>query len=815
MQVVLLPCSSSNIRGEDVRFEPLRGLLLKLAEAGEFVQVFAYLPPNSIEEQSDLLRFLVETQRYGCSTSLIVQSPLLKDGILDHPYLPAIEQLIVAIDAQASIGDDQVRVLQDYAQRTAEHPQQLLVWMDGHVNGKGSLREILRVGRAVPNLSIPEFRLGGASATGASATDASATAPVAEDVDTSIAEFPGCKLFENALTVDADGRILPCPRYADAGERPDLGSLCHDSTESLLIKKGQLLPGLGLLPACQSCPLSARWFWPESRSDYSAQLMLAGAQGIEPEQGSLDWTLAMRQNISALTDADFARILQELEQRLQQWADGESPAVAEGLPLVSIETPVIKAGWLLPCIESVLSQSSPRWQFSLLWDHGDDRSRQILEVVQQFGHPRLQVYFGDGVGVARARRFLTERSDAAYILPLDDDDLLKPEAVEQFLRAAEATPWSGIIRARRDFVDEFGLPVDMEDWFPFEPRQYHHGMTRDLYNHSQPYLITRAAYNQTAGWEGFEEYRFAGEDCDIFTKIEEVAEIELLESVLYSYRLSGSRTSHQLGTAAAEDMWRRLAVQTLERRGLPLECINDKQPFVYSPTPPPEARRDDLCLLVDVGGDEPANESAEDRRQWSAKTGIAPQAVRLQTRSAFATPRLDETLRQSGQNYVCVIRGEPVADCQQVIDLLMEALETHEADLVAPQIVDGDDQLLLADPYFDSRLMPTIAGQGEPAEGRYREVSSVSWLPANLLVMRRCVFHTIGGFDPDLPGVLGDSDFCLRARSRGFQCVYAGTIQAVSNRWCDEEFSDAHKRRFLARWSRLPELMFPEEQLQR
>ena len=68
--------------------------------------------------------------------------------------------------------------------------------------------------------------------------------------------------------------------------------------------------------------------------------------------------------------------LVEFERRLTDWKGRPDNATAmPQLPLVSVETPVIKAGWLVPCIESVLSQTSNRWQLSLLWDAGDERSR--------------------------------------------------------------------------------------------------------------------------------------------------------------------------------------------------------------------------------------------------------------------------------------------------------------------------------------------------------------------------------------------------------------------------------------------------------
>lgn len=265
---------------------------------------------------------------------------------------------------------------------------------------------------------------------------------------------------------------------------------------------------------------------------------------------------------------------------------------------VSIEIPVIKGGWLMPCIDSVLAQTSSEWRLSLLWDGGDELSRSILERVERMGHPRLRVAWQERAGIAASRRRLTESSTEEHILPVDDDDVLAPAAIEELLAAARAMPWCGIVRARRGFIDESGRAVPMADWFPFERRRFDRGMTVDLYNHAHPYLIRRSAYEKTAGWQGFADFQLAGEDCDIFLQVEEVAEVELLDRCLYQYRLHPKRTSHELGPAAAEEMWRRLADKTLARRGLPLERVSEVQPFRYRRLPRPAPSLADVECVV-------------------------------------------------------------------------------------------------------------------------------------------------------------------------------------------------------------------------
>lgn len=266
--------------------------------------------------------------------------------------------------------------------------------------------------------------------------------------------------------------------------------------------------------------------------------------------------------------------------------------------LVSIEVPVVKGGWLIQCIESVFQQDSPNWVLSLLWDEGDALSHEILTRLNQVPHPKIQIFFGKNRGIARARSFLTENGRGELILPLDDDDLLEPHAVSRFIVEAARRPWAGIIRGRRSFIDNHGNAIKMQDWFPFGPRTYERGATKDLWNHGQPFAVRRKYYNQTSGWQGFPEFHYAGEDCDIFTKIEEVAEIVLIEDYLYRYRIHDSRTSLLVGNAKAQEMWRRIADRTIERRNLPVRRLNDDQPFAFSAFRDPSFDIKDVDVII-------------------------------------------------------------------------------------------------------------------------------------------------------------------------------------------------------------------------
>ena len=281
--------------------------------------------------------------------------------------------------------------------------------------------------------------------------------------------------------------------------------------------------------------------------------------------------------------------------------------------ICSIEVPVIRGGWLMQCIDSVLQQKSPNWLLSLLWDQGDELSARILARVESVGHPRIRVQRSpERLGIARARQYLTENARGDLVLPLDDDDVLLPDAVERFLETAAMRPWAGIIRARRVFIDDHGQPVLMKDWFKFAPRQYDCGATVDITNHSQPYAIRRALLLAAGGWTGFGDFEYLGEDCSSFMQLEECSDIALLDEELYAYRLHDLRTSLRYDRTDADELWRRIADAASARRGLLVKRVNDRPPFVY------HAARGAAATIADVDWVIPFVENDEQEIEYAA-----------------------------------------------------------------------------------------------------------------------------------------------------------------------------------------------------
>ena len=250
---------------------------------------------------------------------------------------------------------------------------------------------------------------------------------------------------------------------------------------------------------------------------------------------------------------------------------------------VSVEVPVFKPTFLEDTIESVLAQTFDDCLLVLLSDGAPWRARRIMK---RYRSRKVMIHFQENRGIGPSRKRLSGMTDSEFILSLDDDDMLEPTTVEEMVACMEAHPDAAVVRARRRFVGRRGQSIDATPWFPFEPRTQYAGMTVDLHNHSQPALMRRTHYEKTEGWGGFEGFTGAGEDCDMFLKMEEVGPIVLLDRTLYRYRLHHNRFSRELGPESAYTMWRLLADLTIKRRRLPLERVNDRPPFEYRELPP-------------------------------------------------------------------------------------------------------------------------------------------------------------------------------------------------------------------------------------
>lgn len=119
-------------------------------------------------------------------------------------------------------------------------------------------------------------------------------------------------------------------------------------------------------------------------------------------------------------------------------------------PLVSIVTPVFNGEvYLRECIESVLAQTYPNWDYTIVNNCSNDRT---LEIAQEYAARDARIRILTNETFVRVIQnyniaFRQISPESKYCKPLAADDVLFPECLEKMVRVAEQNPSVAIVGA--------------------------------------------------------------------------------------------------------------------------------------------------------------------------------------------------------------------------------------------------------------------------------------------------------------------------------------------------------------------------------
>ena len=98
-----------------------------------------------------------------------------------------------------------------------------------------------------------------------------------------------------------------------------------------------------------------------------------------------------------------------------------------------------QAGYLPETLESLFQQTYPYWEAIIVNDGSPDDTEKIaLEYVGK--DQRVHYVYKENGGLSSARNKGIECARGEFILPLDADDIIKPEYIEKALKAFEQNP---------------------------------------------------------------------------------------------------------------------------------------------------------------------------------------------------------------------------------------------------------------------------------------------------------------------------------------------------------------------------------------
>jgi glycosyltransferase involved in cell wall biosynthesis len=221
---------------------------------------------------------------------------------------------------------------------------------------------------------------------------------------------------------------------------------------------------------------------------------------------------------------------------IAQFGAQPSPPMQEHRPEVSVVIVCYnQAVYLLDAIKSVLAQTYRDFEVVLVDDGSTDNTAERARSV-----PEICYVYQNNQGLAAARNAGLALSRGRYVVFLDADDRLLPNALESGIASFREHPTSGFVYGnfRKLFNDETTLPA-----FPtteFSQDHYRHFLQQNLISMHATVMYSREVLNAVGGFN--KELR-ACEDYDIYLRIARGWEVNQHPAFVAEYRQHATNMS--------------------------------------------------------------------------------------------------------------------------------------------------------------------------------------------------------------------------------------------------------------------------------
>ena len=199
------------------------------------------------------------------------------------------------------------------------------------------------------------------------------------------------------------------------------------------------------------------------------------------------------------------------------------------MPVYNVDT-----RWLEKALDSVRKQSYTDWEICIADDASSDP--EVRRYLYKIDDERIKIkYLEKNQGISGASNEAAQLADGDYLLLLDNDDELAPNALMKLYRALRKSN-ADIIYSDMDMIDERGehsSPLYKPDWSP-------ELMLCQMY---MGHLIAfkRELFEKVGGFNAAYD---GAQDYDLLLRMsEETQDIEHLPEVLYSWRMLPSSTA--------------------------------------------------------------------------------------------------------------------------------------------------------------------------------------------------------------------------------------------------------------------------------
>jgi glycosyltransferase involved in cell wall biosynthesis len=235
------------------------------------------------------------------------------------------------------------------------------------------------------------------------------------------------------------------------------------------------------------------------------------------------------------------------------------PEVTILMPVYNAERYVVKA------VESILNQTFQDFEFLIINDGSTDQS---LELIKDFGDPRIRVINTENQGVAAALHLGMEMARGAYIARMDADDECLPNRLEIEKRCLDEHDDIAVVHGSLEYIDSEGSPIFMQ-----KDEGHSNVLTKWLLNWRNVLIHSTVMLRASVLKENNLNYRIEmnrAEDFDLWNRVARISDLMYLPDVLIRYRVHSENVSNSTPIDLQFNAQSRVLQENFHRYGVEL-----------------------------------------------------------------------------------------------------------------------------------------------------------------------------------------------------------------------------------------------------
>jgi GT2 family glycosyltransferase len=222
-------------------------------------------------------------------------------------------------------------------------------------------------------------------------------------------------------------------------------------------------------------------------------------------------------------------------------------------PLVSVWMAAYNAAdYIERAIESILIQNYRNFELIVVDDGSTDRT---ADIVKNFKHESIKYFLKEHSGLASARNVQIQKSNGAFIVTLDSDDMMTPDFIARHLQMFEQHPEADLVYCDDYLIDEKDKPIRIINRPEYSNQNK---LISDLFHCGFPVVPFRTCIRKSVFDKigTYDENLIVAEDYDMLRRfVRHGLRISHLPAALYLRRVNTASHSRNFNPAKAKSQF--------------------------------------------------------------------------------------------------------------------------------------------------------------------------------------------------------------------------------------------------------------------